>query len=32
VDPLSDFDGLVADWPTAAGDKMRGEYLDAMAS
>ncbi|MBV9579878.1 MAG: hypothetical protein JO057_14910, partial [Chloroflexi bacterium] len=28
--PLSDLDGLVADWRTAAGDKMRGEYLDAL--
>ena len=30
--PLSDLDGLVGDWRTAAGDKMRGEYLDAMAT
>jgi hypothetical protein len=28
----TDVDGLVADWRTAAGDKMRGEYLDAMAA
>ena len=30
--PLSDLDGLVADWRTAAGDKMRGEYMDALAA
>jgi putative aldouronate transport system substrate-binding protein len=30
--PMSDLDGLLADWRTAAGDKMRGEYLDALAA
>ena len=30
--PLSDLDGLVSDWRSAAGDKMRGEYMDALAA
>jgi putative aldouronate transport system substrate-binding protein len=30
--PFSDLDGLVADWRNAAGDKMRGEYMDALAA
>jgi len=30
--PASDLDGLVGDWRTAAGDRMRSEYLDAMAA
>jgi putative aldouronate transport system substrate-binding protein len=28
--PVSDLDGLVADWRTGAGDKMRAEYQDAL--
>ncbi|MBV9131961.1 MAG: hypothetical protein JO318_04660 [Chloroflexi bacterium] len=30
--PLSDHDGLVSDWRNAAGDKIRGEYMDALAA
>ena len=30
--PLSDLGSLVADWRTSAGDKMRGEYMDALAA
>jgi len=30
--PLSDLDSLVADWRNSAGDKMRGEYMDARAA
>jgi putative aldouronate transport system substrate-binding protein len=30
--PFSDYDGLVRDWQTAAGDQIRKEYLDAMAA
>jgi putative aldouronate transport system substrate-binding protein len=30
--PLTDLDGLVADWRKSAGDKMRGEYMDALAA
>jgi putative aldouronate transport system substrate-binding protein len=30
--PLTDLDGLVADWRTKAGDKMRGEFQDAIAA
>jgi len=30
--PLSDLDGLVTDWRNAAGDKIRGEYMDALAA
>jgi putative aldouronate transport system substrate-binding protein len=28
--PLSDLDSLLADWRSAAGEKMRGEYTDAL--
>ncbi|MBV8083575.1 MAG: hypothetical protein JO247_02055 [Chloroflexi bacterium] len=31
-DPLTNFDQLVADWKTKAGDKIRGEYQDALQS
>ena len=31
-DRLSDLDGLVAEWRTKAGDKMRGEFQDAIAA
>ena len=30
--PMSDYDHLVREWQTAAGDKMRQEYLEAMAA
>jgi putative aldouronate transport system substrate-binding protein len=30
--PLSDYDSLVSDWKTAAGDTVRKEYADAMAA
>ena len=30
--PLTDLDGLVAEWRTKAGDKMRGEFQDAIAA
>jgi putative aldouronate transport system substrate-binding protein len=30
--PISDLAGLLAAWRTAAGDKMRGEYMDALAA
>lgn len=30
--PIADLDGLVADWRNAGGDKMRGEYMDALAA
>ena len=30
--PISDLDGLVAEWRTKAGDKMRAEYTDALAA
>ena len=30
--PMSDLDGLVNEWRNAAGDKMRGEYTDALAA
>ena len=29
--PVSDLDSLVAEWRTKAGDKMRGEFTDALA-
>jgi putative aldouronate transport system substrate-binding protein len=30
--PISDLDGLVAEWRQKAGDKMRGEFQDAIAA
>lgn len=30
--PVSDLDGLVTEWRTKAGDKMRGEFQDALAA
>ena len=30
--PIGDLDGLVADWRSAAGDKIRGEYMDALSA
>jgi putative aldouronate transport system substrate-binding protein len=30
--PLSDYDGLVRDWASAAGDQIRQEYTEAMAA
>jgi putative aldouronate transport system substrate-binding protein len=30
--PMSDFDGLVATWRSAAGDQIRKEYLDAISA
>ena len=30
--PLSDLDGIVADWRQKVGDKMRGEFQDAIAA
>ena len=30
--PVTDLDSLVADWKTKAGDKMRGEFQDAIAA
>ncbi|MBV9898475.1 MAG: hypothetical protein JO020_30350, partial [Chloroflexi bacterium] len=30
--PMSDYDQLVADWKSAAGETVRKEYADAMAS
>jgi putative aldouronate transport system substrate-binding protein len=30
--PLSDMDGLVSEWKTKAGDKMRAEFQDAIAA
>ena len=30
--PIGDLDSLVADWRTKAGDKMRGEFQDAIAA
>jgi putative aldouronate transport system substrate-binding protein len=30
--PLSDFDGLVAEWRAKAGDKMRAEYTEALTA
>jgi len=30
--PMTDYDGLVNDWKTAAGDQVRKEYLDAIAA
>jgi putative aldouronate transport system substrate-binding protein len=30
--PLSDLDSLVADWRSKVGDKMRGEFQDALAA
>jgi putative aldouronate transport system substrate-binding protein len=30
--PVSDLDGLVADWRNKVGDKMRGEFQDAIAA
>jgi len=29
---MSDLDGLVNEWRSAAGDKMRGEYMDVLAA
>jgi putative aldouronate transport system substrate-binding protein len=30
--PVSDLDGLISDWRQKAGDKMRGEFQDAIAA
>ena len=30
--PLTDYDQVVKDWASAAGDQIRKEYVDAMAS
>ena len=30
--PFADYDQLVSDWKTAAGDQVRKEYTDAMAA
>ena len=30
--PIGDLDGLVADWRNKVGDKMRGEFQDAIAA
>jgi hypothetical protein len=30
--PLTDMDSLVADWRQKAGDKIRGEFQDALAA
>jgi putative aldouronate transport system substrate-binding protein len=30
--PMTDFDGLVQAWRSSAGDQVRKEYLDAIAS
>jgi hypothetical protein len=30
--PMSDYDGLVRDWNAAAGDQLKREYAQAMAS
>jgi hypothetical protein len=30
--PMSDFDGLVKEWKSSAGDSIRKEYLDATAA
>ena len=30
--PMSDLDGLVAEWRTTGGDKMRAEYTDALTA
>ncbi|MBV9579452.1 MAG: extracellular solute-binding protein [Chloroflexi bacterium] len=30
--PVTDLDGLVADWRNSVGDKMRGEFQDAIAA
>jgi putative aldouronate transport system substrate-binding protein len=30
--PISDLDGLVSDWRSKVGDKMRGEFQDAIAA
>jgi putative aldouronate transport system substrate-binding protein len=30
--PISDLDSLIADWRSKAGDKMRGEFQDAIAA
>jgi putative aldouronate transport system substrate-binding protein len=30
--PIGDLDGLVADWKSKVGDKMRGEFQDALAA
>jgi hypothetical protein len=30
--PMSDYDQLVADWRTSAGDRVRTEYTDAIAA
>jgi putative aldouronate transport system substrate-binding protein len=30
--PIGDLDRLVADWRTKVGDKMRGEFTDAIAA
>ncbi len=30
--PMTDYDQLVSDWKTSAGDQVRKEYTDAMAA
>jgi putative aldouronate transport system substrate-binding protein len=30
--PLTDLDSLVSDWRNSVGDKMRGEFQDAIAA
>ena len=30
--PMSDLDSLVGDWRNSVGDKMRGEFQDAIAA
>jgi len=30
--PIGDLDGLVGDWKNKVGDKMRGEFQDAIAA
>jgi putative aldouronate transport system substrate-binding protein len=30
--PMADLDALVSDWRTAAGDKIRGEYMEALSA
>jgi hypothetical protein len=30
--PIGDVDGLVAEWRQKVGDKMRGEFQDAIAA
>jgi len=30
--PMTDYDGLVKDWVTTAGDQVRKEYTESIAS